>query len=316
VVNFVEQHPQLVEYLGTSNGMPSQSIVFAMNLPGDLYRIDKATPDQMDIAAMRRTAGMPYSTPYNFVPWTPADSPNIQVWFDGNDIQANGSVIPDGTVNTAWQDKSGNNYHASGGTGNTYTTKTLIKNGLSVQRMTPNGLTGAVSNFDPCNSYTIFSAQRCLGPDPVSYGRLLNGISNSSIDGILYYGTDTGTTNLWITSDYLSSGAANTPTTNLSNWCVLSTTFENSNNQTYVNGTALDLRTGVNILLLTGVYIGSLYNGTQEWNGDIGDIIIYNGVLSTGDRQKVEGFLAWKWDLQSNLPSNHPYKFAAPTTQI
>lgn len=29
--------------------------------------------------------------------------------------------------------------------------------------------------------------------------------------------------------------------------------------------------------------------------------------------EKAEGYLAWKWGLQGNLPSNHPYKNAAPT---
>ena len=34
--------------------------------------------------------------------------------------------------------------------------------------------------------------------------------------------------------------------------------------------------------------------------------------MSIEDRQKLEGYLAWKWGLQASLPSDHPYKSAAP----
>jgi len=38
-------------------------------------------------------------------------------------------------------------------------------------------------------------------------------------------------------------------------------------------------------------------------------------VLVQGDheRQKMEGYLAWARGLEGNLPSDHPYKSAAPT---
>ena len=34
------------------------------------------------------------------------------------------------------------------------------------------------------------------------------------------------------------------------------------------------------------------------------------------DRQQLEGYLAWKWGLEANLPVDHPYKNAAPTNGI
>ena len=49
------------------------------------------------------------------------------------------------------------------------------------------------------------------------------------------------------------------------------------------------------------------------WNGDIAEIIAYNGSLSDTERQKIEGYLAHKYGLQSQLPSGHPYKTTAPT---
>jgi len=45
---------------------------------------------------------------------------------------------------------------------------------------------------------------------------------------------------------------------------------------------------------------------------EIAEAIAIEGPLSTEDRQKLEGYLAHKWDLQANLPANHPYKAAPP----
>jgi hypothetical protein len=37
-----------------------------------------------------------------------------------------------------------------------------------------------------------------------------------------------------------------------------------------------------------------------------------NGSYTTSDREKLEGYLAWKWGLEANLPNGHPYENAAP----
>lgn len=42
-------------------------------------------------------------------------------------------------------------------------------------------------------------------------------------------------------------------------------------------------------------------------NGNISEILVYNATLSNTDRQIVEGYLAWKWGLQSSLPPSHAY---------
>ena len=37
------------------------------------------------------------------------------------------------------------------------------------------------------------------------------------------------------------------------------------------------------------------------------EILLFNVVLTTTQRQQIEGYLAWKWNLQTSLPSTHPY---------
>jgi hypothetical protein len=51
----------------------------------------------------------------------------------------------------------------------------------------------------------------------------------------------------------------------------------------------------------------------EDPNGDVAEIIVLPSALTTADRERIEGYLAWKWGLTSSLASNHPYKIAAPT---
>ena len=46
--------------------------------------------------------------------------------------------------------------------------------------------------------------------------------------------------------------------------------------------------------------------------GYINEIIIFNRTLSQGEYQQVEGYLAWKWGLFSQLPSSHPFHSFQP----
>jgi hypothetical protein len=50
----------------------------------------------------------------------------------------------------------------------------------------------------------------------------------------------------------------------------------------------------------------------NKFNGSIYEIIVFSSTLSANDRQRVEGYLAWKWGLQNNLPSTHPYRKISP----
>ena len=55
------------------------------------------------------------------------------------------------------------------------------------------------------------------------------------------------------------------------------------------------------------------YGNYETSDCQIAEIIIYNSVLTAAQVAKVEGYLAWKWDLVANLPSNHLYKTTYPT---
>ena len=53
-------------------------------------------------------------------------------------------------------------------------------------------------------------------------------------------------------------------------------------------------------------------SGHDHLTGSIHTVAQYTSNLSQSDRQRVEGILAWNYGIQSVLPSDHPFKNAAP----
>jgi hypothetical protein len=53
-------------------------------------------------------------------------------------------------------------------------------------------------------------------------------------------------------------------------------------------------------------------DGARDLLGGYGEFVSIDGVLTTDERQRLEGYLAHKWDLEGNLDAGHPYKSAPP----
>lgn len=130
---------------------------------------------------------------------------------------------------------------------------------------------------------------------------------------------------LWIDSSnrFSMNGAGaviepSTPTADGSTWRVVSTINRSSGTRAEerIDGTSkgtagesvgsLNVGTGLTLKLL-GRSDG---NGLQ---GDVAEIVITYGALTADDEARVEGYLAWRYDLESQLDSGHAYKSAAPT---
>jgi len=61
------------------------------------------------------------------------------------------------------------------------------------------------------------------------------------------------------------------------------------------------------------ITVGNNAENTQALNGNIAELLVVTPDPSIDTRQRIEGYLAHKWDLTANLPSDHPFKSAAPT---
>jgi len=58
VLDFNQQHPQLIEYADSGDGASPGAVIFAVDFAGDIYRITKVPKDFFDIDYLRATAGL------------------------------------------------------------------------------------------------------------------------------------------------------------------------------------------------------------------------------------------------------------------
>ena len=245
---------------------------------------------------------VPYSSA--FVPTTAG---NCQLWLDA----ADSTTLTGTSPVTQWRDKSGNARNTTSYAGTPALTTNAIN---SVQAINFNGsssFTGSIPGSG--TSYTVFFVGTfnnstgtyggfvCFGrsgtPDHVS------GITNTKLTDSSMYST-IDSTNTAFTSNTLSTPFVYS--------LVIDGTFLNN----FVNG---NQQTPANVAKLasfnfTNYVVANRAGSTSSifLNGYVGEIIVYLNGLATLQRQQVEGYLAWKWGLQANLPANHPYKNASP----
>ena len=74
----------------------------------------------------------------------------------------------------------------------------------------------------------------------------------------------------------------------------------------FVNGTNMGDGTDSQGIALLNKIGGNL-------KGEIAEVVAYDRVLPDLAREKIEGYLAHKWGLESQLPTTHKYKVALPT---
>jgi hypothetical protein len=78
-----------------------------------------------------------------------------------------------------------------------------------------------------------------------------------------------------------------------------------SNNTNFGN-----IFTAYNAPSTTGDYKGGM--NSQNATAFVSEVLLYHSELSQYQYESVEGYLAWKWGLQNNLPPAHAYKSKAP----
>lgn len=101
--------------------------------------------------------------------------------------------------------------------------------------------------------------------------------------------------------------------TSPSSIALIAMTLSTTNGSMYLNGTV----TNVNNTAFSGA---KSINAALDWavsggafQGYVGEVVVYPSVLSDTERQKMEGYLAWKWGIQSQLPSANLWKTTPPT---
>jgi hypothetical protein len=101
----------------------------------------------------------------------------------------------------------------------------------------------------------------------------------------------------------------------ITDFIIIQWSIANNNLYIYRNGVQIiNDTTNQYTLNNLNLFIGRRnYYDNQLFKGSIAEVVVFNNQLVTANRQKVEGYLAWKWGLEARLPTDHPYYNIAPT---
>lgn len=232
--------------------------------------------------------------------WTPAAlGAPLALWLDANDastITLNGSTV------SQWGDKSGNGRNAVQATAATQPVYSATSfNGKPT--LTWDGIDDAmqISMSLPATDINLFAV---LAPDVVTQNDYIFDIPTVrrvfSTSGQIFSGS-------WLPSAApITAGGQR----------LYGFTTGPANQITYSDGTAISTLSALSAAVVDGsVGLGNrnISGGSFGLDGNMSELVFVSGTLSTLDRQKLEGYLAWKWGLQANLPVGHPYKDTPPT---
>jgi len=238
----------------------------------------------------------------------PPSIPNLALWLDATDTSR---ITLSGSNVTAWNDKSGLGNNMTTQNGNpSYLTNTI--NGQAVMNLTNSSgfISNATYNLTSNLSLAMVIVVRSGIPTWGSFfthGSRDNDIAleRNGSDTALHFQTnnDNATCNMTYTTDspaiYLGTMTSGT-----------SRFFERISGGSTVTTTATN-QYSMNANTQQTIRIGRS-DGNEACNSYIGEVIYYQAVLTTTQRELIEGYLAWKWGLQASLPAGHPYLSVAP----
>jgi hypothetical protein len=243
--------------------------------------------------------------------WTPADI-TTALWLDAADSStlfdatSGGSLVaPNGEV-ARWEDKSGNARHVTQGTLSLrFTRRVNEKNGLDC--LLAGGVDVMNGTFPSSSQLSIFAvASRSTLQDTT----ILIAVDKYDIASV---------TPNFQSSDRGSKAIAQYPRDEYGTgtYRVSSATYNASGGSVsgviWQDGTQKDSQTVTQASSSTNSRVGAFNaSGQFGWDGFLSEFVILPRVADSAERQTVEGYLAWKWGQQSNLPSDHMFKNAAP----
>jgi len=259
------------------------------------------------------SAQLPSSHPYkNFQPsgdeWFPPNLPTLisglALWLDTAESATITSNIAGGV--TGWVDRSGNGCNATAG-------------GSSYPSFSPGGgiLFNGTSNFFTTNLKVNSSTHTLIAvhsPASASRNTSLFRFQGNEYIVFPYYNNNTprgyinsgGSTIIYNNSPLVDNsipGAVN----------LIIADISPTAQQVYLNGTLqASASSAITSFTSSPLNIGSLDGNNEFYGGTLYELIVYNQYFEQSERQLLEGYLAWKWNILTKLPSGHPFSKESP----
>lgn len=244
--------------------------------------------------------------------FAPADISGINLWLDG---QYSSSVIVDVSSNlvTTWDDRSGanNNFSSTPSGTITYSQPSGINNRPAIYFETaPSTYLSSSFNIAPTsNELSLFMVVYPVSNVPGN-SELFFAINGPTSPGYAYFDLFNNTNSTGLLTVNIGSPSQVSTGLDIRGDITLIDVIATGTADVYVNGTQTNNNITRGPLSLDNIIEWAISGGAFQ--GYVGEIIAYPSGLSDNNRQKVEGYLAWKWGIQEQLPNNQPYKNAPP----
>ena len=244
---------------------------------------------------------------------SPLELSDLVTWYDGTDIYGDGTIIANGTYIGTWYSKP---YGISGGlfkmmnktgSGGTYSNGSIFFTDSWYQAAK------YLSFTYPIDTYAVVKVNNASLPNDVI--SLVEEESTEFNSFTLNDGAGGHWNNNSLDLTRTSNAVAGVTETS-TDFLIMRWSIADHNFLIYRNGTQI-MQTNAytysptnNLLLQLGKRSYSSVNDAAQgnFNGALSEVITYNRQLGTDERQRLEGYLAIKWGLQSNLPNGHPFK--------
>lgn len=243
--------------------------------------------------------------------WAPsALSSSLVLWLDANDAS---TIVLNGSAVSQWNDKSGNNLNAVQNTAASQPTYSTTAWANTQPAIVFSSTAGRHMNFAgfSAGTYDLFSVFKHDGVLASTFGFWRNSAANTFLP-LAANASGTGTRLTGATADNTVFGYSNGRATAVSvpadgasmrqaYWTIC----------TAANGLLLRFASVpvANAADIDRIGFSSISYGIQ---GPVCEIVAITSSTAAADKQKLEGYLAWKWGLAENLPVAHPYKTGAP----
>jgi hypothetical protein len=242
--------------------------------------------------------------------WTPTQI-TTSLWLDAADAS---TITLNSTTVSQWNDKSGNSRNFSQATAGNQ--PTYQASGINSKPSV--AFTGSNDNFMTASSVlssgstagSIFWVQTTEA-DPSTnannFGSLISQDwgSDAFANHVPY--TDG---NIYFAGFSTSRPNVGNPSSSLVNPRILSHQSTNGSVAFYIDGSSLF--TSASNTFSNPATTKRIGQAGSQFTGQVAELIVLSNIPTTTERQLIEGYLAWKWGLQANLPIDHPYKYSAP----
>jgi len=251
--------------------------------------------------------------------WTPAEI-TTEMWFDADDYstitEASGAV-------SEWRDKSGNDRHLSqtafpvaqpvyDATGWSGGKPTLAFDTYNAATRASTLYRDATSDGMPATGYTLFTV---IDPRSIDTESWLTCFRNTDGKEHRFQINNNG---FVVRSDASNGGSASAAYSTGEK--ILMMTLDSDVSEIRENGVQTAGNNGTYTpAAITGTFALSSRGGTDGHAGmdaDLSEYILVSGAPDQETREKIEGYLAWKWGLEGSLDASHPYKAAAPASDF